>query len=71
MKDNIRKGIIFSTLLVIWGSLIVHMMSGSLGLAAPVFPRPQPDYELFSMLISGVALAGYSFKTGLEYLRSS
>ena len=71
MNENTRKGIIFATLFVIWGSLITHIMSGSLGLAAPVFPRPQPDIELMSMLISGVLLMGYSLKTGISYLKST
>lgn len=71
MNENTRKGIIFATLFVIWGSLITHIMSGSLGLAAPVFPRPQPDIELISMLISGVLLMGYSLKTGISYLKST
>ena len=71
MNENKRKGIIFATLFVIWGSLITHIMSGSLGLAAPVFPRPQPDIELMSMLISGVLLMGYSLKTGISYLKST
>ena len=70
MNENTRNGIIFATLFVIWGSLITHIMSGSLGLAAPVFPRPQPDIELMSMLISGVLLMGYSLKTGISYLKS-
>jgi hypothetical protein len=70
MEDTAKKGIIFSTLLIIWLSLIFHIMSGSLGLTAPVFPRPRPDYELIGMLISGIALAGYSVKTGVDYLRS-
>ena len=71
MNENTRKGIIFATLFVIWGSLITHIMSGSLGLAAPVFPRPQPDIELMSMLVSGVLLVGYSLKTGISYLKSN
>ena len=71
MNENTRKGIIFATLFVIWGSLITHIMSGSLGLAAPVFPRPQPDMELMSMVVSGVLLVGYSLKTGISYLKST
>jgi len=71
MNENTRKGIIFATLFVIWGSLITHIMSGSLGLAAPVFPRPQPDIELMSMVVSGVLLVGYSLKTGISYLKST
>ena len=71
MNENKRKGIIFATLFVIWGSLITHIMSGSLGLAAPVFPRPQPDIELMSMVVSGVLLIGYSLKTGISYLKST
>lgn len=69
MEKNTVKWTIFSALVLVWGSLVIHMMSGSLGLAAPVFPRPQPDYELVSMLISGVVLVGYSLKTGINYLR--
>ena len=71
MNENTRKGMIFATLFVIWGSLITHIMSGSLGLAAPVFPRPQPDIELMSMVVSGVLLVGYSLKTGISYLKST
>ena len=70
MNENTRKGIIFATLFVIWGSLITHIMSGSLGLAAPVFPRPQPDIELVAMLLSGLGLAGYSLKIGINYIKS-
>ena len=71
MDENIRKGIIFSTLALIWVGLILLIMAPSLGLSNPVFPRPQPDYELMSMLISGVLLMGYSLKTGISYLKST
>ncbi|MFC1802945.1 hypothetical protein ACFL0D_03145 [Thermoproteota archaeon] len=71
MNENTKKVIIFSTLILIWGALIIHIMSGSLGLTAPVFPRPQPDYALLGMLLSGVLLVGYSLKTGINHLRST
>jgi hypothetical protein len=71
MDENIRKGIIFSTLALIWVGLILLIMAPSFGLANPVFPRPQPDYELMSMLISGALLMGYSLKTGISYLKST
>ena len=65
-----KQIIIFSVLGLIWVGSIILIMASSLGLATPVFPRPQPDYELVSMLISGVFLAGYSLKTGISYLKS-
>ena len=70
MNENTRKGIIFSTLALIWVGLVLSIMAPSLGLANPVFPRPQPDIELMSMVVSGVLLVGYSVKTGISYLRS-
>ena len=69
MMDN-KQIIIFSVLGLIWVGSIILIMAPSLGLATPVFPRPQPDYELVSMLISGVFLAGYSLKMGINYLKS-
>ncbi len=70
MNENTRKGIIFATLALTWIGSILLIMGPSLGIANPVFPRPQPDIELMSMLISGVLLMGYSLKTGISYLKS-
>ena len=70
MNENTRKGIIFATIALTWIGSILLIMGPSLGIANPVFPRPQPDIELMSMLISGVLLMGYSLKTGISYLKS-
>ena len=67
---NNKQIIIFSMLGLIWIGSIILIMAPSLGLVTPVFPRPQPVYELVSMLISGVFFAGYSLKTGISYLKS-
>ena len=69
MKENNRRIIIFTVLGLIWGASILLIMAPSLGLATPVFPRPQPDYELYTMLISGIMLVGYSLKTGIDYFK--
>ena len=69
MNENNRRILIFGILGLIWGASTLLIMAPSLGLATPVFPRPQPDYELYTMLLSGVLLVGYSFKTGIHYLR--
>lgn len=69
MDEGTRRIIIFISLGLIWGSLVIHLMAPSLGFVAPGFSRPQSDYELFAMLISGIILVGYSVKTGINYLR--
>ena len=69
MNENNRRVIIFTILGLIWGASILLIMAPSLGLATPVFPRPQPDYELYTMLISGIMLVGYSLKTGIDYFK--
>ena len=69
MNENNRRIIIFGVLGLIWGASILLIMAPSLGLATPVFPRPQPDYELYIMLISGALLVGYSVTTGVDYFR--
>ena len=70
MNENTRKGIIFATLAVTWIGSVLLIMGPSLGIANPVFPRPQPDIELVAMLLSGLGLAGYSLKTGINYLKT-
>ena len=69
MNEYNRRIIIFTVLGLIWGASILLIMAPSLGLATPVFPRPQPDYELYTMLISGIMLVGYSLKTGIDYFK--
>ena len=69
MNENNRRIIIFGVLGLIWGASILLIMAPSLGLATIVFPRPQPDYELYTMLISGVLLVAYSVKTGVDFFR--
>jgi hypothetical protein len=69
MNENNRKIIIFSTLGLIWVTSILLIMAPNIGLSTPVFPRTQPNYELFTMLVSGLLLAGYSFITGIQYIR--
>jgi len=69
MNENNRRIIIFSILGLIWIVSILLIMAPSIGLITPVFPRTQPNYELYTMLISGVLLAGYSFKTGIQYIK--
>jgi len=69
MNPGNRRIIIFAVLGLIWGASILLIMAPSLGLATPVFPRPQPDYELYIMLVSGIILIGHSIKTGVDYMR--
>ncbi len=69
MNENTGKMIILSVLGLIWGASVLLIMAPSIGLATPVFPRPQPDYEIMIMLLSGLTLVGYSLKTGINYLR--
>ena len=63
-----KRWIIFGVLGLIWGASVFMVMAPSLGLANPVFPRPQPDYELYAVLVSGALLIIASLKTGLDYL---
>ena len=71
MKENTRRIAIFGVLGLLWISIVIHMMAPTLGLSNPVFPRPQPDYELYSMLLSGFMLVVYSLKTGIGFLRQN
>ena len=64
-----KRWVIFGVLGLIWGVSVFMIVAPSLGLANPVFPRPQPDYELYTMLVSGVLLVITSLKTGVDYLR--
>jgi hypothetical protein len=70
MNEEIRRIIIFTGLALVWAASIFLIIDSRLGLATPVFPRPQPDYELITMLISGAMLVLYSFKTGIAWLRT-
>ena len=65
-----RNKIVGGILGLLWVVSVLIIMAPTLGLAASVFPRPQPDYELYTMLGSGVLLVVYSMKTGLDYLRA-
>lgn len=71
MKENTRRMIIFGVLGLVWIAIVIHMMAPSLGLSNPVFPRPQPDYEMYSMLLSGLMLVAYSLKTGVGFLKQN
>jgi len=64
-----KRWIIFGVLGLVWVACVLRIMAPSLGLAIPVFPRPQPDYELYTMLATGILLVIYSVKTGIDYLR--
>ena len=64
-----KRWLIFGVLGLIWGASAFMIVAPSLGLGNPVFPRPQPDYELYTMLVSGVLLVIASLKTGIDYLR--
>jgi hypothetical protein len=63
-----KRWLIFGVIWLIWGASAFMIIAPSLGLANPVFPRPQPDYELTTMLISGVLFIIASLKTGIDYL---
>ena len=69
MNENNQRLLIFSILGLIWGASILLIMTPSIGLTVPVFPKPRPDFELAIMLVSGALLVGYSIKTGISYLR--
>ena len=56
-------------LTVIWVVSVLVIMAPSLGLATVVFPRPDPDYALYVMIVSGASLVVASMKTGIEYLK--
>lgn len=71
MNENIRKYGALTIIGLLWGASVMIIVAPGLGLATPVFPRPQPDYALISMILSGALLVGLSFKTGLDYLRSN
>jgi amino acid permease len=71
MDENTRKIGIFSVLGLVWIASILFIMAPDLGLVSPVFPKPQQNYVLFTMLISGALLAVYSLKTGIGFLRTS
>jgi hypothetical protein len=69
MKEDNRRLLIFGVLGLIWGVSVFIIMAPSLGLANPIFPRPQPDYELYSMVVSGVLLVGYSLNNAISNFR--
>jgi amino acid permease len=71
MNENTSKIIIFSTLGILWIASILLIMAPELGLTSPVFPKPEHNFALYTMLISGVLLAIYSLKTGIGFLRTS
>jgi len=71
MNNNTSRILIFGGLGLIWCGFVIHILAPSLGLSNPVFPRPQPDYELYSMLLSGILLVGYSIKTGIDLLSTN
>jgi hypothetical protein len=69
MNENNKRIIIFGILGLIWVVSVFTIIAPKLGLATTVFPRPQPDYELYTMLVSGVLLVVYSLKTAVQYFK--
>ena len=72
LKDSIiRKGVIIALLVAIWLVSVLVIQAPQLGLADPVYPRPQPDYALYIMIFSAFTLVIYSLKNAIDLFRSS
>jgi hypothetical protein len=71
MNENTSKIIIFSTLSILWIASILLIMAPELGFTTPMFPKPEHNFALYTMLISGALLALYSLKTGIGFLRTN
>ena len=69
VNEETKRFGVLAVLGVAWVVSVILLLAPGLGLATPVFPRPQPNYTLISMLVSGAILAVYSLKTGIVYLR--
>jgi hypothetical protein len=67
---NKKPILIIMTLAIIWGASTYLIIAPDLGLANPIYPRPQPDYELITMMISAILLSGYSIKTGINIYKT-
>ena len=72
LKDSkIRKGVILALLGVTWLVSVLVIQAPQLGLADPVYPRPNPDYALYIMVFSAFTLVIYSIKNAIDLLRPS
>lgn len=72
LKDpTIRKGVILALLVVAWLVSVLVIQAPQLGLANPVYPRPQPDYALYIMIFSAFTLVIYSIKNAIDLFRTS
>lgn len=67
---NKKSICIIITLAIIWGASTYLIIAPDLGLASPIYPRPQPDYALIIMIISAIMLSGYSIKTGINIIKT-
>jgi hypothetical protein len=65
-----KRKTIFAILITLWVVSIALVLTQDMSLMRPVFPRPLPVYSIISMIITATILAGYSFKTGINILRS-
>ena len=71
MKSITIKSVAWGAITLIWVGSVLLIMAPSIGLATPVFPRPQSDIPIIMMLISGALLVINSLKTGISFLRSN
>jgi hypothetical protein len=67
---NKKPILVILTLAIIWGASTYLIIAPDLGLANPIYPRPQPDYALIIMIISAIMLSGYSIKTGINIIKT-
>lgn len=60
------KSMVFGVLGLVWVASIVLIMAPSVGLTTTVYPRPDPDYHLYTMIVSGALLALFSLANGYQ-----
>jgi hypothetical protein len=69
VNQNNRK-IVFAILGTLWIASIALIVTPEISGMTPVFPRPLPFHSLILMILIATLLAGYSFKIGINILRS-
>lgn len=65
------KNLAFAAISIIWLYSAFRIIAPSLGVGIPVFPRPSPDYTLYTMIGSAAILVVSSLITAIKYFKET